>query len=90
MGQSGVGWLGRGEGGGEDDARAHQVTSQPSSADHQVSMLPEAHMLACPYVTTHPKNYLYCVLFQFILGCKEHFPAQRLLNVQQLSEERTF
>ena len=41
-GQSGVAdqWVGgRGEGSGENDARAHQVAPQPPSADHQVSVI---------------------------------------------------
>ena len=88
VGQGGVGqWVGGGEGGGEDDARAHQVSSQSSSPDHQVSgvciqqlgLIKIIDNLFCSDIKII--DIMFCSDDTFFLGSNENFPAQRLLNV---------
>ena len=81
-------WVGGGEGGGEDDARAHQVSSEPSPADHQVSSV--LSWIVFPHLIS-PIGIVFCsnvkIIYNlvcsadtFILGSKENFPTQRLLR----------
>ena len=89
--QGGVGWVGGGEGGEQDDARAHQVTPQPSSADHKVSIRPECWIVFfCLNSPTSKSWILCCVLNQNFWVIQSYFSTKQIFPYAVFTSRSTF